>query len=158
MTIIIPLAEDEITYFVWYGSGNAGVLVLELGDNISVVWIASMPNPPMMRMPEGESQDKCSIRGTPSWWLVSHWPVKVEQVVQVSTAHPPHSVSPVAECQVRPGAGRSGMVQVLPSSRITSADSSAPVPPVTKTPGNGNYLIASIYWDTSFMEKLIDII
>ena len=133
--MIVTLAE--VTYYVVYGSGNAGVVVLELGESVSVVISASMPNPPMMMMPMGESQDTWSSRGTPSWWLVSHWPVKVEQVEGVSSSQPPHRVSPVAECSARPGGGRSGvMVQVLPSSRITSADSSAAEPPVTRTPGN----------------------
>ena len=81
-----------------YGSWNEGEVVLELVDNVSVVWAASAELPPMMMMPEGESQDTCSYRITPSWWLVSHWPVKVEQVVLVSSSlNPPHNVSPVAE-------------------------------------------------------------
>ena len=136
--------EAEVTYCVTYGSRNAGVVLLELVDNISVVYSASVPPPPMMTIPEGESQETWSIRSTPSWWLVSHWPVKVEQVVGVSSKPtPPHRVSLVAEWPRRPGGGRSGMVQVLPSSRITSADSSAPEPPVTRTPGGGKYLISS---------------
>ena len=77
------------------------MMVLELGDNISMVWDASLSIPPKMWMPEGESQDTWPYRGIFSWWLVSHWPVKVEQVVGVSSspsAQPPHRVSPVAVC------------------------------------------------------------
>ena len=102
----------EATNKVKYGRGNAGVVVLELGESVSVVCLASMSAPPMMMMPTGESQDTWSYRDTPSWWLVSHWPtVKVEQVFQVSPfTVPPHRVSPVAEWKRRPGEGRSGMV------------------------------------------------
>lgn len=39
-------------------SENDGEVVLELADNVSVVWAASLSSPPMMWMPEGESQDK----------------------------------------------------------------------------------------------------
>ena len=82
-----------------YGSWNEGVVELEFGDSVSVVCAASLFVPPMMTMPEGESQDTERHRGTPSWWLVSHWPVKVEQVEGVSSSslNPPHSVSPSAE-------------------------------------------------------------
>ena len=89
----------EATNKVKYGRGNAGVVVLELGESVSVEFCASLFPPPMRTMPEGESQDTWSYRDTPSWWLVSHWPVKVEQVVGVSSPKPPHRVSPVAECK-----------------------------------------------------------
>ena len=95
MTIV---TLTEVTYLVVYGSGNAGVVVLELGESVSVVFSASVSYPPRMMMPLGESQDTWRHRLTPSWWLVFHWPVKVEQVVSVSSSpNPPHRVSPVAE-------------------------------------------------------------
>ena len=55
--MIVTLAE--VTYYVVYGSGNAGVVVLELGESVSVVSCASLYSPPMMMMPMGESQDTC---------------------------------------------------------------------------------------------------
>ena len=100
------------------------MMVLKLGDNISMVWDASLSIPPMIWMPVGESQDTWPHLVALSLWLVSHWPVKVEHVL--SSPRPPHRISPVAVCSVRPGGGRSGKVQVLPFSRITSADFSAP--------------------------------
>ena len=57
LVTIVTVTLTEVSYFVGYASGNAGVVVLELGESVSVVISAALRSPPMMMMPEGESQD-----------------------------------------------------------------------------------------------------
>ena len=96
LQLIVTLTEVTYAGIVErYCGGTAEMMVLELGDNISMVWDASLSIPPMIWMPVGESQDTWPHLVALSWWLVSHWPVKVEHVL--SPPRPPQSVSQVAE-------------------------------------------------------------
>ena len=111
------------------------LLVVEFSEERSSVVRCA---PPIRSIPCGDSQETCMCRLSCSAWDPSHWPpVKESQLVLVpSSSPPPHAVSPDWVWPNLPSDGRSGMVQLRPSGRITSAlcgaSSSLLRPPVTR--------------------------
>ena len=120
---------------VSYGKLKPGVVVsvvLVRSSDVCRVLKLELP-PPMRSVPAGLCQDTCMSRSSDREYDCSHSPLKLWQVVRVSVvAPPPHTVKEDCVCADRPGAGRSGSLQLRPPGSHTSAEvlgSPSPAPP-----------------------------
>ena len=125
------------TYLLSYSNGNDDIDVVFVVESISVDFFAAGSVPPITTMsPPPVLHIMWSWRLTDKWWLMIQAPptVSVVQVVEASLA-PPQMTHPAWLCELL-SAGKSGKVQMVPSSRniSTSFLALAAAPPDTIIP------------------------